>query len=66
MYTVERLSEATGWSEKRIRELAARADDPLPLLYPPDGERGGIVLKGDFEEWLHRCGRQFKERKGIK
>lgn len=54
IYTVKKLAEETGWSEKTIHDLARYRG--LPIRYAPGHERGGVVLLDEFNEWLKRKG----------
>lgn len=39
---------------RRIRELAARRDDPIPFRCFPGQQRGGFVHHDDLRDWIER------------
>ena len=62
MTTVPDLAREWHKSTDTIYALAARENDPLPVRYM-DGDRYGGVLVSEFEAWLRRNTRLFRERK---
>ena len=62
MTTIPDLARQWHKSTDTLYALAAREDDPLPVRYLP-GDRYGGVLVSEFESWLRRNTRLFKERK---
>lgn len=59
--TVPDLARDGHKSADRLYELARRAHDPLPLRYL-DGDRYGVVLVSELEEWVKRNGKFLNER----
>lgn len=49
-YTPEELAHELKWSPKTIYQLART--DRLPIRYAPGKERGGVIIKDEFDEWL--------------
>ena len=62
MTTIPDLARQWHKSADTLYALAAREDDPLPVRYLP-GDRYGGVLVSEFETWLRRNTRLFRERK---
>lgn len=47
-YTPEELAHELKWSPKTIYQLART--DRLPIRYAPGKERGGVIIKDEFDE----------------
>jgi len=59
--TVPDLAREWHKSADLIYKLAAKEDDPLPIRYL-EGDRYGGVLVSEFEGWLKRNTKLYKER----
>lgn len=52
IYSVRDAAILLGTTEDRIRELAARKEDPLPFRRLPDRTRGMFILRTEFAAWV--------------
>ena len=52
IYSVRDAAILLGTTEDRVRELANRADDPLPFRCFPDRARGMFILRSEFAAWV--------------
>ena len=61
--TVPRLAEQMGTKPAKLRNLARREDDPLPVRYFDGQERYGFVVVGELEDWLARNTSLYADRR---
>lgn len=64
LITVKTLAEEAGWAVETVYEFAARKSDPLPVRYLPGRKRRGVVIEGEFREWMERNSTLYSERFG--
>lgn len=60
--TVPQLAAQMGTKPSKLHDLAARADDPLPIRYVCGKERSGFVRVTELDEWLARNTCLYMER----
>lgn len=54
IYTVRDAAILLCTTEERVRELAAREEDPLPFRCFSDRSRGMFILRFEFADWVKR------------
>ena len=62
--TIPELAKKAHKDPDRLRQMARRRDDPLPLRFLPGDDRYGVVLESEMDEWVRRNGRLYNEKEG--
>ena len=55
-YTTDEVSRLLVVHVQRVREMARRDEDPLPLIVFPDSRKNAFIHRDDLRDWLRRNG----------
>lgn len=60
-YTIDEVSRLLAVHVQRIRDMARRDKDPLPLIMFPDSRKNAVIHHEDLRDWLKRNGIPYAE-----
>lgn len=55
-YTTDEVSRLLVVHVQRVRDMARRDEDPLPLIVSPDSRKNAFIHHDDLRDWLKRNG----------